>query len=393
MDPVLHLVRNAVSHGFEPPAARRAAGKPEEGTLTLAAASVGEAVVLEIADDGRGIDAEAVAARARALGLPAARRADRRGDAARHALRARVLDPRRNRSRERPRRRHGGRQDHRRRAERDDDAADRARRRHPVRDRAAADAVDHRRADRPRRRPDLRGAAGGGARGGRDRSRGRAARSRGTSSRRSAAARCRSSGSARIFGVPERAAARAARLRRRVRASTRSASRSIASPASARSSCAAMADALIKVDGVSGATDLGDGRVVLILDLPALARGAPADRRVEVAPMTEPFILFTVAGTTYALRSRDVAHVEMVDQITGGAQRGAFRRRRGVLARPGGAGAEPARAVRVRARALRSVDPAAGRARRRAQRRAGGGRGARVRARSTRRRSSRPARR
>ena len=32
--------------------------------------------------------------------------------------------------------------------------------------------------------------------------------------------------------------------------------------------------------------------------------------------MTEPFILFTVAGTTYALRSRDVAHVEMVDQVT-----------------------------------------------------------------------------
>jgi two-component system, chemotaxis family, sensor kinase CheA len=70
MDPVLHLVRNAVSHGFEPPAARLAAGKPEEGTLTLAAASVGEAVVLEIADDGRGIDADAVVARARALGFP-----------------------------------------------------------------------------------------------------------------------------------------------------------------------------------------------------------------------------------------------------------------------------------------------------------------------------------
>lgn len=70
MDPVLHLVRNAVSHGFETPAERLAAGKPETGTLTLSAASVGEAVVLEIADDGRGIDAAAVAARARALGFP-----------------------------------------------------------------------------------------------------------------------------------------------------------------------------------------------------------------------------------------------------------------------------------------------------------------------------------
>jgi two-component system, chemotaxis family, sensor kinase CheA len=70
MDPVLHLVRNAVSHGFESPAARLAAGKPAEGTLTLAAASVGDSVVLEIADDGRGIDAAAVAARARTLGFP-----------------------------------------------------------------------------------------------------------------------------------------------------------------------------------------------------------------------------------------------------------------------------------------------------------------------------------
>jgi two-component system chemotaxis sensor kinase CheA len=70
LDPVLHLVRNAVSHGFETPLERRAAGKPEEGTLTLAASGVGEAVVLEIADDGRGIDVEAVAARARGLGIP-----------------------------------------------------------------------------------------------------------------------------------------------------------------------------------------------------------------------------------------------------------------------------------------------------------------------------------
>jgi two-component system chemotaxis sensor kinase CheA len=70
MDPVLHLVRNAVSHGFEPAAERVAAGKPAEGTLTLSASGVGESVLLEIADDGRGIDAAAVAARARAQGVP-----------------------------------------------------------------------------------------------------------------------------------------------------------------------------------------------------------------------------------------------------------------------------------------------------------------------------------
>ena len=69
LDPVLHLVRNAVSHGFETTAERVAAGKPAHGTLTLSAAGVGEAVVLEIADDGRGIDVDAVAARARSLGM------------------------------------------------------------------------------------------------------------------------------------------------------------------------------------------------------------------------------------------------------------------------------------------------------------------------------------
>jgi two-component system chemotaxis sensor kinase CheA len=70
MDPVLHLVRNAVSHGFESPVERVAAGKPSEGTLTLSAVGVGDSVVLEIADDGRGIDAAAVLARARASGVP-----------------------------------------------------------------------------------------------------------------------------------------------------------------------------------------------------------------------------------------------------------------------------------------------------------------------------------
>jgi two-component system chemotaxis sensor kinase CheA len=70
LDPVLHLVRNAVSHGFETPAERELAGKPAEGTLRLAAAGVGDSVVLEVADDGRGVDVEEVVARARQAGLP-----------------------------------------------------------------------------------------------------------------------------------------------------------------------------------------------------------------------------------------------------------------------------------------------------------------------------------
>jgi two-component system chemotaxis sensor kinase CheA len=69
LDPVLHLVRNAVSHGFETPEQRLEAGKPAEGTLRLSAAGVGDRVVLEVADDGRGVDPERVAERARQAGL------------------------------------------------------------------------------------------------------------------------------------------------------------------------------------------------------------------------------------------------------------------------------------------------------------------------------------
>jgi two-component system chemotaxis sensor kinase CheA len=70
MDPVLHLVRNAVSHGIEPLHVRVARGKTPEGTITLSASTVGDLVTLEIADDGGGVDTSAVAAKARTLGLP-----------------------------------------------------------------------------------------------------------------------------------------------------------------------------------------------------------------------------------------------------------------------------------------------------------------------------------
>jgi len=69
MDPLLHLVRNAVSHGLETVEERVAEGKPAEGRITLRAATSGDNVLLEIADDGRGIDAERVAARGRERGL------------------------------------------------------------------------------------------------------------------------------------------------------------------------------------------------------------------------------------------------------------------------------------------------------------------------------------
>ncbi|VXD25052.1 CheA signal transduction histidine kinase; fused chemotactic sensory histidine kinase in two-component regulatory system with CheB and CheY: sensory histidine kinase; signal sensing protein [Planktothrix serta PCC 8927] len=60
LDPLLHLVRNAVSHGIETPAERQQAGKNPQGTITLRATTVGETVVIEIEDDGRGVDIETV---------------------------------------------------------------------------------------------------------------------------------------------------------------------------------------------------------------------------------------------------------------------------------------------------------------------------------------------
>jgi two-component system chemotaxis sensor kinase CheA len=68
-EPVVHLLRNAVDHGLEAPAAREAAGKPRAGRLTLAAQRDRNAVVITVADDGRGIDRGRVLARALQLGL------------------------------------------------------------------------------------------------------------------------------------------------------------------------------------------------------------------------------------------------------------------------------------------------------------------------------------
>ena len=68
-DPLVHLIRNAVDHGLEPPDAREAAGKARIGTVTLAASHRGNSVVVTVADDGRGIDREKVRRKAVANGL------------------------------------------------------------------------------------------------------------------------------------------------------------------------------------------------------------------------------------------------------------------------------------------------------------------------------------
>jgi two-component system, chemotaxis family, sensor kinase CheA len=69
MDPFMHLVRNAVSHGLETVAEREAQGKRSEGLLSLSAMTAGERIVIKIADDGRGIDRNRVLSRAKASGL------------------------------------------------------------------------------------------------------------------------------------------------------------------------------------------------------------------------------------------------------------------------------------------------------------------------------------
>lgn len=69
LDPIMHCVRNSVDHGIESPEARRAAGKPETGHVLLRAANEGNLIVIDITDDGAGIDAEKVRNKAIQKGL------------------------------------------------------------------------------------------------------------------------------------------------------------------------------------------------------------------------------------------------------------------------------------------------------------------------------------
>ncbi|MFZ3266273.1 MAG: chemotaxis protein CheA [Terriglobales bacterium] len=71
-DPLMHLIRNCMDHGIEAAEVRRSAGKPATGNVHLAARHAGAQVVISVSDDGRGIDREAVRARAAEKGLIAA---------------------------------------------------------------------------------------------------------------------------------------------------------------------------------------------------------------------------------------------------------------------------------------------------------------------------------
>jgi two-component system chemotaxis sensor kinase CheA len=68
-DPLVHLVRNCIDHGIEPPEVRQAAGKPRQGTIYLSAIHSGANVLINIADDGAGLNVDVIRAKALERGL------------------------------------------------------------------------------------------------------------------------------------------------------------------------------------------------------------------------------------------------------------------------------------------------------------------------------------
>jgi two-component system, chemotaxis family, sensor kinase CheA len=89
-DPLTHIVRNAIDHGIETPAGRRRAGKNETGRLRVCARQAGNQILLEISDDGGGIDGGKLVDRAVAAGLLTAERGERLSAAQKTAL---VFEP------------------------------------------------------------------------------------------------------------------------------------------------------------------------------------------------------------------------------------------------------------------------------------------------------------
>ncbi|GAB2525230.1 chemotaxis protein CheA [Lysobacter humi (ex Lee et al. 2017)] len=70
VDPLVHLIRNSIDHGLEAPEERRAAGKDETGTIALSAVHQGGHIVIEVSDDGRGLNRERILKKAAENGLP-----------------------------------------------------------------------------------------------------------------------------------------------------------------------------------------------------------------------------------------------------------------------------------------------------------------------------------
>jgi len=76
-DPMVHIIRNAIDHGLEPMEERKRKGKPPKGTVRISAYQQGSQIVIEVSDDGRGIDVERVRSTALARGVVTEEEADR----------------------------------------------------------------------------------------------------------------------------------------------------------------------------------------------------------------------------------------------------------------------------------------------------------------------------
>ena len=80
-DPLTHMVRNSADHGIESPADRKAAGKPEKGTIRLSAYHEGGSITIEIADDGKGLNLAAIRRRAIERGIASEAEVEKMSDA------------------------------------------------------------------------------------------------------------------------------------------------------------------------------------------------------------------------------------------------------------------------------------------------------------------------
>ena len=80
-DPLTHMLRNSADHGLEPPPSGPSKGKPETGRIKLSAYQQGGYIVIEVADDGRGLDAQKIRAKAIENGLATQAEVDRLSDA------------------------------------------------------------------------------------------------------------------------------------------------------------------------------------------------------------------------------------------------------------------------------------------------------------------------
>jgi len=86
-DPLIHIIRNAIDHGIEPPDVRKARGKKERGVISIDASQKGTQVLIQVSDDGRGIDIDRVKRKAVENGLVTAEEAERMmDDAAIHLI-------------------------------------------------------------------------------------------------------------------------------------------------------------------------------------------------------------------------------------------------------------------------------------------------------------------